>query len=63
MVTSSEKRRLLEEYREPVDARGALAKAAVGLLIVAGLALIGATYPVPEEPSAEVSSKRVASGR
>ncbi len=62
MVSSNEKRRLVEAYREPIDARAAIAKCAAGLLIVAGIALIGVSSG-EGEPSATVSSRQVASGR
>ena len=63
MVSSSEKRRLLDAYSDPVNVRAAIAASAAGLLVVLSLGLIGLTYPVEVEPSAAVSSPRVASGR
>ena len=62
MVSSSEKRRLLEAYREPIDARAAIAKCVAGLVIVAGIALIGVSSG-EGELTASVSAPRVASGR
>lgn len=63
MVSSSEKRRLLDAYREPVDARAAIAKCIAGLLIVAGIALIGVSSTAEEPSLAAVSAARAASGR
>ena len=63
MVSSSEKRRLMEAYRDPVGARAAVAKAVAGLLIIIGVAVIGATQPVEDEQTAQVSSRQAASAR
>ena len=63
MVSSSEKRRLLEAYRDPVSVRAALAVSAAGLLVVLGLGLLGLAYPVEMDPSAGVRSQQVAKGR
>ena len=62
MVSSSDKQRLLEAYREPIHPRAAIAKCIAGLLIVTGIALIGFSYS-GDERAASVSSSQVASGR
>jgi hypothetical protein len=63
MVSSSEKRRLLEQYREPLNARAVLAKAVAGLAIIFGIAMIGLTAPVDGDTRAELKMKQAASGR
>jgi hypothetical protein len=63
MVSSSEKNRLLEAYREPVDAHVAVAKAVAGLVVIISIAVIGAAQPVEDERTAQVSSEQAASGR
>lgn len=64
MITSDERRRLIERYRQPTNARAALAIAAAGLIIIVLIAVIGAGFS-EDEPSdaAAVSAKRVANGR
>jgi hypothetical protein len=63
MVSSSEKRRLLEQYREPLNAHAVLAKAVAGLVIIFGIAMIGLTAPVDGDTRAELKMKQAASGR
>ena len=63
MVNASEKRRLLESYRKPVNARAAIARAVAGLLIVAIVALIGERYSLDREVGSEIRSQQAASGR
>jgi hypothetical protein len=62
MISSSEKRRLMEAYQDPVGARAAVAKAIAGLVIIIGIAVIG-TQTVEDEQTAQVSSQQAASGR
>jgi hypothetical protein len=64
MVDSSEQRRLIACYREPRNARAVVARCAAGLLIVAVIAIAGASYSDSEAPeTARVNAPRVASGR
>lgn len=63
MISSSERQRLLEAYRAPFNARAALARAAAGLVIVFGIALIGFNSSGEVEPRAAFSSQQAASGR
>ena len=64
MVNSSEKRRLIECYREPRDAWAVVARCAAGLLIVVVIAIAGASHSDGEAPeTARVNSPRVATGR
>ena len=63
MISSSEKRKLLEQYRDPIYARAAIVKAVAGLLIVLGVALVGTTSPLDADQTAGVSSQQVAKGR
>ena len=63
MVSSSEKRRLLESCREPVNAWGVIAKSVAGLLIVALVALFGTSYSGEGERDAGAPTPRVVSGR
>lgn len=66
MISSSEKQRLLEAYRAPFNARAAVARAAAGLAIVFGIALIGFSSPGEVEPRAatnSLNSQQAASGR
>ena len=63
MVSSSEKRQLLESYREPVSARSAVAKSIAGLLIVALVALFGGSYVAEGTMSVTVATPQAASGR
>jgi hypothetical protein len=63
MVNSSEKRRLMEAYQDPIGARSAVAKAVVGLVIIVGMALVGVSEPVEDERTAQVSSEQDANGR
>ncbi|HYH43807.1 MAG TPA: hypothetical protein VD867_17695 [Burkholderiales bacterium] len=63
MVNASEKRRLLESYRKPVNARAAVARAAAGLLIVAIIAFIGERYSLDREGVREIRSQQAARGR
>ena len=63
MVSSSEKRQLLESYREPVSARAAVAKSIAGLLIVVLVALFGVGYVGEGTMSVTVATPQGASGR
>jgi hypothetical protein len=64
MVTSEEKRRLIEAYREPPDVRATLASAAAGLLVILVVAAAGASLPeVDPAEAAALSAKRLATGR
>lgn len=63
MIGSAEKRRLLEAYRAPLNARAAVARAAAGLVIVFGVSVIGFNYAGDVEPRAAFSSQQAASGR
>ena len=63
MVSSSEKRELLESYREPVNARAAVAKSIAGLLIVALVAVFGVSYVGEGTMSLTVATPQAASGR
>jgi len=63
MVSSSEKRQLLESYRDPVSARAAVATSIAGLLIVALLALFGVGYVGEGTTSVTAATPQAASGR
>ena len=63
MVSSSEKRRLMEAYQDPVGARAAVAKAVAGLVVIISIAVIGTAQPVEDERTAQVSSEQAATGR
>ena len=63
MVSSSEKRQLLESYREPVSARATIAKSIAGLLIVVLVALFGASYVGEGTTSVTAATPQAASGR
>lgn len=49
MVSPDEKRRLIADYGGPMRPRAIVAKALAGLLIVAVIAAIGASYPERDE--------------
>ena len=63
MVSSDEKRQLLESYREPVSARAAVAKSVAGLLIVVLVALFGVGYVGDGAVSVIVATPQAAPGR
>ena len=77
MINSEQKRKLIADYRESLDAPLAVARSVAGLLIITVIALIGATSPDEthdsnakaeaaqrgEKAAAELSAKRVATGR
>ena len=64
MVSSEEKRQLLESYREPVNARAVVAKCAAGLLVIIGIAVVGITTDTGDSAmSAAAVTPRVALGR
>lgn len=63
MISSSEKQRLLNDYRAPINARAAVARAAAGLLIVLGVSLIGLSATGQPDSVAAISSQQAASGR
>ena len=64
MITSDERRKLIERYGQPVDARAALAAAAAALLIVVLVAAFGASFSETDPAdAAAISAKRLATGR
>lgn len=77
MVNSEQKRKLIADYGDSLDAPVAVARSVAGLLIVVLIALVGATSPdqtsdssakaeAPQaggKAAAELSAKRVATGR
>ncbi len=77
MINSEQKRKLIADYRESLDAPVAVARSVAGLLIITVIALIGATSPDGthdssakveaaqrgEKAAAELSAKRVGTGR
>ena len=63
MVSSDEKRQLLETYHEPVNARAAVAKSIAGLLIVVLVALLGASYGGEGAMSVTAATPQAAPGR
>jgi hypothetical protein len=64
MISPSERHRLESAHPAPVDVRVLLARCAAGLLVIVGLALIGATSGDDGQgANASVSAPRVASGR
>lgn len=60
MITSSERRRLIESHSAPDYARAAVAKAVAGLLIVIGLCAVGALTPHDEAapPQSQAAAAR-----
>jgi hypothetical protein len=69
MVGSEEKRRLIDAYGESFHDRRPVAKSVAGLLIVAFIAVVGASYGERDQtnsgatPDAKVSGKQVVTGR
>lgn len=64
MVTPSERQRLEEAYRGPVYPWRTVAKCAVGLLVLVGLAALGVATVEDEQTAAtSLSAPRVANGR
>jgi hypothetical protein len=64
MITSDERRKLIERYSQPVDVRAALAAAAAGLLIVMLVAAFGGSFAETDPAdAAAISSKQLATGR
>jgi hypothetical protein len=62
-MTSTERRRLEAQYREPIDARAELAKCAAGLLVIVAIAASSFADEEQDSLKAAVSAPRVASGR
>jgi hypothetical protein len=64
MISPLERHRLESAYPASVDAHVLLARCAAGLLVIVGIALIGATsYDDGQGANTSVSAPRAASGR
>jgi len=62
MMTSTERRRLEAQYREPINVRAELAKCAAGLLVIVAIAASSFTDDEQDAVKAAVSAPRAASG-